>query len=67
MMERLGPEKAEALRQQVLREQTEAREKFGRPPDPPRDRDTYKDYPTVKLRSPRKMVVEVPKSKRRKK
>lgn len=51
MMERFGPERAEALRQQVLREQeTALAEATKSRPPAERDRDTYRDYPPPKRR-----------------
>lgn len=54
MMSRLGPEKAEALRQQVLKEQDAARNAIVGERGSERDREWYRTYPA-------------PKSKRRKK
>lgn len=46
MMERLGPDRAESLRQQVLREQEAAlAEAATSRPATERDRTTYHDYP----------------------
>lgn len=54
MKARLGPKKAEALRQQVLKEQADALSEAGKHRDATvRDRDSYVEYPP-------------PKSKRRK-
>lgn len=50
MKERLGPEKAEELRQSVLKDQLAARAKWGAQPVQERDRTTYKEYPTSKRR-----------------
>jgi hypothetical protein len=54
MKERLGPERAEELRQEVLRDQIAAREKWGGQAVLPRDRDTYKEYPKSKRSKRRK-------------
>lgn len=45
MKERLGPVRTEELRQQVLKEQAEARVKWGGGPLETRDRSSYVDYP----------------------
>jgi hypothetical protein len=45
MLRCLGPERAEALRQQVLREQQAALERVHTEPVPHRDRRTYRNYP----------------------
>jgi len=47
MKARLGPERTEALRQQVLKDQLEARAKWGVQPVTPRDREEYKEYPVT--------------------
>lgn len=49
MQERLGPERMEALRQDNLRRQLEARAMIsGEMPELERDRDTYSEYPPPK-------------------
>lgn len=54
MMARLGPEQAEQLRQQTLREQEAAlAEAASTRPPAERDRDTYQDYPTARHRRDR--------------
>jgi len=46
MMARMGGETAEALRQKVLEDQAKAQvDVLSDPPQPPRDRQTYRDYP----------------------
>ncbi len=50
MKARLGEQRAEELRQEVLKDQIAAREKWGAQPVNSRDRDTYNDYPKPKRR-----------------
>ena len=53
-----GPEQFEKLRQQTLRDQIEARAKWGaQPVETPRDRETYQGYPITKRPSASKEAV----------
>ena len=55
MKNRLGPERAEELRQEVLKDQLAARAKWGEQPvGDERDRASYKGYPLPKMSKRRK-------------